>query len=309
MKVVFAGLAVKLPVGKRVSQLLVVQVCSETWAVVAVLVDAVTVRVWVAGADPPATAVNGKVDELNVRGGAVAVTFRVTLAVCVVEPAAAMEIVPVHVVPAESPAGLTETVRFVFDWLAVKLPGEMVSQLLLGQGCSETWAVAPILPDAVTVSAWVAGADPPATAANVKAEELNVRVGAAVTLRVTLAVCVVEPAAMEIVPVHVVPAAIPDGLTKTVKFVFDGPAVKLPVGEMVSQLLLAQVCSETWVVALVLADAVTASVFESGADPPATAVKVKAEGLRVSVDDAAVTVRVMLKVSEPWLELTTILLV
>ena len=55
-----------------------------------------------AGADPPATALNVKVEALNVRAAAVAVTFRVTLAVCVTDPAV-MEIVPLHVVPAANP--------------------------------------------------------------------------------------------------------------------------------------------------------------------------------------------------------------
>ena len=106
---------------------------------------------------------------------------------------------------------MTETVKFVPDGLAVKLPGdERVSQLLLVQLCSETWAVALVLADAVTVSVCVDGADPPATAVNGKAVGLNVRVAAAVTLRVTLAVWILEPAVMEIVPVQVVPAAIPD---------------------------------------------------------------------------------------------------
>ena len=50
---------------------------------------------------------------------------------------------------------------------------------------------------------------------------------------------------MEIVPLHVVPAEIPDGLTETVKLVPDVVAVKLPVGDRISQLLLAQLCSET----------------------------------------------------------------
>ena len=93
------------------------------------------------------------------------------------------------------------------------------------------------------------------------------------------------------------------------KVVFAGLAVKLPVGERVSQLLLVQLCLETWAVALVFADAVTVSVFESGADPPATALKVNVAGLNVSVAVAAVTVRVIWKVSDPWLESTTRVLV
>jgi hypothetical protein len=108
---------------------------------------------------------------------------------------------------------LTETVKFVFAGLAVKLPvGERVSQLLLVQLCSDTWAVALVLVCAVTVSVCEAGAAPPATALNVKAEGLNVRpaVVKPVTFRVTVAVCVTEAAVMEIVPLHVVPAVMPD---------------------------------------------------------------------------------------------------
>ena len=103
MKFVFAGLAVKLPVGERVSQLLLVQLCSDTWAVALVLVCAVTVSVCENGAAPPAAALNAKAEGLNVRPAVVKpVTFSVTVAVCVTE-AAVMEIVPLHVVPAVMP--------------------------------------------------------------------------------------------------------------------------------------------------------------------------------------------------------------
>ena len=81
-----------------------------------------------------------------------------------------------------------------------------------------------------------------------------------VTVRVTLAVSVPVAVLMEMEPVHVVPAAIPDGLTETVKVVFEVLAVKLPVGEMISQVLLQEVPSNAWAVALVLVWAVTVSV-------------------------------------------------
>ena len=42
-------------------------------------------------------------------------------------------------------------------------------------------------------------------------------------------VCGIPAAVMVIVPLHVVPAAIPDGLTETVKLVLNGLAVKLPI--------------------------------------------------------------------------------
>jgi uncharacterized membrane protein YadS len=107
---------------------------------------------------------------------------------------------------------LTETVKFVLAVLAVKLPvGERLSQLVPVQLCSETWALALVLVCAVTVSVCGDGAAPPATAVNVRAEELNTRVAAAaVTLRVTLAVCVPEDETMEMVPLHVMPPDSPD---------------------------------------------------------------------------------------------------
>ena len=99
-------------------------------------------------------------------------------------------------------------------------------------------------------------------------------------------------------------------MTETVKFVLDAPAVKLPVGERVSQLLLVQLCCDTWAVALVLAWAVTANVWEAGVAPPATALNVKAEELKVRLPDVAdVTARVTLNTRDPCVELTrTVLL-
>ena len=109
---------------------------------------------------------------------------------------------------------MTEIVKVVFVWLAVKPPvGERVSQLSVVQLCSDTWAVALVLLCAVTVKVCEAGVAPPATALNVKLEALNVSgpdVVKPVTLRVTVAVCVTEAVTMEIVPLHWVPAAIPD---------------------------------------------------------------------------------------------------
>jgi hypothetical protein len=200
----------------------------------------------------------------------------------------------------------------VFDVLAMKLPvGERVSQVLLQEAPGDAWAVALVLVWAVTVRVCEAGATPPATALNVRLEELKVRPEAvgAVTFRVTVADCVAVPAVMEIVPVHVVPAVSPDGLTEMVKLVFDVPAVKLPVGERVSQVMLVQLCSDAWAVALVLAWAVTVSACEAGTTPPATAVNVKAVELKVRVGAVAVvTVRVTLKTSDPWLEVTWMVL-
>jgi hypothetical protein len=100
-------------------------------------------------------------------------------------------------------------------------------------------------------------------------------------------------------------------LTAIVKFVFAWLAVKLPVGESVSQSLVVQLCSDTWAVALVLLWAVTVSVCEAGVAPPAAAVNVKLEALNVSGSDvvAADTVRVTSNISEPWLDATVTVLV
>jgi hypothetical protein len=190
----------------------------------------------------------------------------------------------------------------VFDVPAVKLPvGERDNQVPVVQLCSKVWAVALVLVWAVTVRVCEAGATPPATALKVSAEEFKVRPEAvgAVTLRVTVADCAALPAVMVIVPVHVVPAVSPDGLTEMVKLVLAVVAVKLPVGDRVSQLLLAQLCSVAWAVALVLVWDVTASVCEVGTTPPVTTVNVKVGALRIRPDDAAgVTARDTLKTSD-----------
>jgi hypothetical protein len=94
----------------------------------------------------------------------------------------------------------------------VKLPVcESVNQLLVVQLCSDTAADALTLLCAVTVNVCELGAEDPATALNVNEVLLKVRVAAvAVTLNVTDTVCVTEFAVKEMVPVHVLPAAIPD---------------------------------------------------------------------------------------------------
>jgi hypothetical protein len=103
VKFVFVALAVKVPVGDIASQALLVQLCSDIWAFALVLVGAVTVSVCPDGGNAPATALNVIAVVLNVSVAAADVTFRVTVAVCVTA-AAVIEIVPVHVVPAVSPA-------------------------------------------------------------------------------------------------------------------------------------------------------------------------------------------------------------
>jgi hypothetical protein len=239
---------VKLPVGTIVNQVVLVQLCSDTWAGASVFVCANTVRVCDAGAAPPAGAENVYAERLNdMPGVVIPVTFSVTVAVCVTE-AAVMEMVPLHVVPEASPAGFTETVKLVLVGLAVKLPvGERISQLLPVQLCSETAAVALVVICAVTPSACEAGVAPPAIALNVKEDELKVStpVDMVDTFKVTGTVCVPAATAIEIVPLHVVPAVSPAGFTATVNTELVGLAVKLPVGESVSQLLPVQLCSDT----------------------------------------------------------------
>jgi hypothetical protein len=184
----------------------------------------------------------------------------------------------------------------------MKLPfGERVNQVLLQAVPGDAWAVALVLVWAATVRVCEAGATPPATAVNVRLEELKVRPEAdvAVTFRVMVAVCgVAAPGTVrEIVPVHVVPAVSPDGLTEMVKLVFDVPAVKLPVGETVNQVLLQAVPGDAWALALVLVGAVTVRVCEAGATPPATALNAKHAELKFR--GAVATVRVTLKTRAP----------
>src|SRR5438067_991792 len=93
-------------------------------------------------------------------------------------------------------------------------------------------------------------------------------------------VCVPNDETIVIVPLHVVPEASPAGFTETVKLVLVGLAVKLPVGERISQLLPVQLCSETAAVALVMLCAVTPSVCEAGVAPPAIALNVNADELK-----------------------------
>jgi hypothetical protein len=110
-------------------------------------------------------------------------------------------------------------------------------------------------------------------ALKLRVEVLTVRLVTVVpvTTRVTVAVSVPVAVLMETVPVHVVPEAIPDGLTEIVKVVFDGLAMKVLFGDRVSQVLLQAVPCDAWALALVLVCAVTIRVCEAGLAPPATA--------------------------------------
>ena len=76
--------------------------------------------------------------------------------------------------------------------------------------------------------------------------------------------------------------------------------MKAPVGERASQSLLAQLCFDTWAVALVADCAVTVRVWETGAVPPAAALKVKAVELNERGPEvAAVTLRLIRKIRNP----------
>ena len=143
-----------------------------------------------------------------------------------------------------------------------------------------------VLVCAVTVSVWEGGAAAPTTALKVRAEalKLSCAVTRGATTNVTGTIRTPVTGFMTMEPVQVVPAAIPDGLTETVKFVAVAVAVKVPFGERASQLKLAQLCSVSWAVAVVSKYAVTASVCEAGAAAPATALNVREEGLTVRTE-------------------------
>ena len=103
-------MAVKLPVGESVNQLLVVQLCSVTAAVALTLACAVTPRVCDAGAAAPAIALNVKFALLKESAGpAAAVTSRVILKVR--EPLSEVTCRVLVYLPAASPAGFTPMVN------------------------------------------------------------------------------------------------------------------------------------------------------------------------------------------------------
>jgi hypothetical protein len=237
------------------------------------------------------------------------VTTMVTASVCVpVDETMAM--VPVQLVAVANEDGSTETVKFEFDGPAVKLPvGVRVNQLLLVHVCSDIWAVTFVLVFAVTVRVWEGGAAVPTTALKVRAEALKVswpETRGATTI-VTGTMRTPLTGFMTMAPVQVVPGAIPEGLTETVKFVAVVPAVKVPFGERASQLKLAQLCSVSWAVAVVSKNAVTTSVWEAGAAAPATELNVREEGLTVRTDvGGLIRVRVTVTVCVPELALTVI---
>jgi hypothetical protein len=135
----------------------------------------------------------------------------------------------------------------------VKAPfGERINQLKLAQLCSVSWAVALVSKYAVTASVCEAGVAPPATALNVSEEGLTVttEVGTLIMVSVTRTVCVTEFELIVIRPVHTVPTVNPVWSTETAKGVLVGPARNAPDGVMLSQVLLVQLCSDTWAVAL-----------------------------------------------------------
>jgi hypothetical protein len=127
VNVLFVALAVKLPAGARLSQVLVVQLCSDIWAVALVLVWAVTVRVWDAGRFPPAAALKVNVEELKLRGPAAApVTESDTFQMR--EPRLESTSTTLLYVPAVSPAGFTERVSTEGVICALRLAVSQVAE-------------------------------------------------------------------------------------------------------------------------------------------------------------------------------------
>jgi hypothetical protein len=97
--------------------------------------------------------------------------------------------------------------------LAVKPPaGDRINHVLPVQLCSLDWAVTAVAVGAVTVKDCEGGAKPPTVAVKLNAEMFRVRadVAAAFTFRVTFTDCAPEDVWNEMVPLQVVPAAIPD---------------------------------------------------------------------------------------------------
>jgi hypothetical protein len=104
-------------------------------------------------------------------------------------------------------------VKLLFAVLAVKLPdGLRLSHVVPVHVCSVACTVALVVVGAVIVSVRVAGAAAPATALKLNdgtfAESFVV--APATTVMTTFAVRTPEAATVEIVPLHVVSAAIPD---------------------------------------------------------------------------------------------------
>jgi hypothetical protein len=142
---------------------------------------------------------------------------------------------------------------------------------------------------AVTVNVFEDGAEPPAIALNVIAVALNVKAeeNEPIAFSVTGTVCVPVDAAIEIDPIHTVPAVIPDASAETVNVVAVGPAVKSPTGDKVNQLRLAQVCIDIWAVAGVNVADNTVNVTGAGCPPPANALNVMPCVLSVSTPGAS----------------------
>ena len=102
-------------------------------------------------------------------------------------------------------------------------------------------------------------------------------------IMLTLTDCVLDPDVRVIVPLQVWPAPSPLWFTETEKLVPVVVAVKVPVGEIVSQVgLLVQLCSDTPVEKLVELAAVTVRFCDAGALPPYVALNVIPDVLSVN---------------------------
>jgi hypothetical protein len=152
---VLVAVAVKLPVGESVNQLLVVQLCSVTAAVALTLVCAVTPRVCDAGAAAPAIALNVKLALLKESAGpAAAVTSRVILKVR--EPLSEVTCRVLVYLPAASPAGFTPMVNT--DGVTLLLSDAVTQVALSFTSVRET---DPVPDRGLMLYVWFAGTVPP----------------------------------------------------------------------------------------------------------------------------------------------------
>jgi hypothetical protein len=104
-------------------------------------------------------------------------------------------------------------VKLLFAVLAVKLPdGLRLSHVVLVHVCSVACTVALVVVGAVIVSVRVAGGTAPATALKLRETTFGEScvVAPGTTVMTTFTVRTPEAATVEMVPLHVVPAAIPD---------------------------------------------------------------------------------------------------
>jgi len=177
-------------------------------------------------------------------------------------------------VPAER---LPKVAVTVIVRLVVRLPeGEIDSQL--PPLCVEGVAVNVVGVDAVTDRVWANGFAPPWVPVKVSVVGVTLKPPpAGAMLKVTATEWRAELVAMAIVPLYV-PAASPDGFTETLRVRL---VVSLPEGETESQGV-PPFRTDADTVNVVVRVAVTLTVCDGGADPPAVARNESDDGLTVS---------------------------